>query len=187
MGDVGVTLQVTPNPNALKFILTRNVKNSGKSSYKTPVACEHVPLANELFSVRGIDQVHLFQNVITITKFGYEDWELIEKGVIDVINNLIDFHDPEYMDPDKQLERREALTPELQEIEGILDGAIRSALQADGGDLQCISYEDNVLIIKYLGACGGCPSSQFGTLEAIKHILREKYNPHIDVYSVPEY
>ena len=50
-----------------------------------------------------------------------------------------------------------------------------------GGDLQCVSYKDNVLVIQYQGACGSCPSSQSGTLQAIQGILRAEYNPKIEV------
>ncbi len=41
-------------------------------------------------------------------------------------------------------------------------------------------------MVKYEGACGTCPSSQTGTLEAIKGILREQLNnPSIEVYAEP--
>ncbi|MEC7182301.1 MAG: NifU family protein [Bdellovibrionota bacterium] len=54
--------------------------------------------------------------------------------------------------------------------------------------MECLSFEDNILVIKYQGACGTCPSSTTGTLEAIKGILRDEMNnPEIDVYIAPEY
>jgi Fe-S cluster biogenesis protein NfuA len=67
-----------------------------------------------------------------------------------------------------------------------LDKRIRPGLQGDGGDLACLSYEDNVLIVKYMGACGTCPSSTTGTLEAIRAILQDEYDPHIEVYIASE-
>ena len=67
MTDIHV--QPTPNPNALKFILDTDVKANGKTSFKNPRQAKDVPLAAALFDLRGVDQVHFFQNVITVSKF----------------------------------------------------------------------------------------------------------------------
>lgn len=184
---VEIYIQPTPNPNALKFILDKPVKLEGNSTYRTPMECGENKLAHELFKIRGVDQVHFFDNSITITKFSYEDWEAIEDKLIARVQELYPEHNPDYHDPDPEKDRREALSPELQEIEKILDKTIRPGLQGDGGDVQAISYEDNILLVKYIGACGTCPSSTTGTLYAIKSILQEQYNPDIDVYIAPDF
>lgn len=184
--SIHVDIQPTPNPNALKFILDRPVKNTGKSTYKKPTDAVNNPMASALFTIRGIDQIHFFSNVITITKFGYEDWDEIENRVIEGINERMSAHNADYTDPNPEEERKKNMTPELLQIEAILDKRIRPGLQGDGGDLQTLKYEDNVLIIKYQGACGTCPSSTTGTLEAIRAILRDEFNPEIEVYTVNE-
>lgn len=182
-----VYAQPTPNPNALKFILNTEVKSEGKSSFKTVDEAEHVPMVIELFKIRGVDQIHLFQNSVTVTKFSYEDWEVLEPKVEETLAKAIPNHDPHYIDKDPEAERRASLSGELQEIESIMDRTIRPGLQADGGDMKCIDYRDNVLIIQYEGACGNCPSSQYGTLNAIKSILKDEYNPEIEVYATQNY
>ncbi len=184
--SIHVDIQPTPNPNALKFILDKPVKNTGKSTYKKPTDAINNPMASALFTIRGIDQIHFFSNVITITKFGYEDWDEIENRVIEGINERMSSHNPDYSDPNPEEERKKNMSPELLQIEAILDKRIRPGLQGDGGDLQALKYEDNVLIIKYQGACGTCPSSTTGTLEAIKGILRDEFNPEIEVYTFNE-
>ncbi len=181
-----IDTQITPNPNAYKFILNQMVKAEGKATYRTPMECLHVPLACALFTIRGVDQIHFFQNTITITKFGYEDWEILEVKVRDCLIANMGEHQSDYSDPNPEEERRQALTPQLQEIEAIIDRTIRPSLQADGGDLQCLSYENNVLLISYQGACGACPSSSAGTLHAIRSILQEELNPEIEVYIAPD-
>ena len=182
---ISVGTELTPNPNALKFVLSSAVKNEGNSTYRSPSECETNPLALALFKVRGVDQIHIFDNVITVSKFNYQDWIDVEEQLITIIKNLMPSHDANYYDPDPEAERRRDLSEEQKEIELILDKTIRPGLQADGGDIQTISYQENVLIIRYQGACGSCPSSTTGTLEAIKAILRDEYNPKIDVYIEP--
>jgi Fe-S cluster biogenesis protein NfuA len=185
--ELDIDIQPTPNPNALKFILNLPVKNTGNSTYKSPTECGENHLALELFKVRGVDQLHFFENVIAVTKFSYEDWDSVEKNVIAVLKEHMPDHDPDYNEPNPEADRRSALSPELQKIEELLDKTIRPGLQGDGGDIQALTYQDNILMVKYQGACGTCPSSTTGTLEAIKAILRDELNPEIEVYIAPEF
>ncbi len=185
--EIDIDIQPTPNPNALKFILNYPVKTEGNSTYKSPTECGENKLALELFKVRGIDQLHFFENVIAITKFSYEDWNNVEIGISKVLKEFMPTHNPNYNDPNPEADRRKNLSPELQQIEMILDKTIRPGLQGDGGDIQALTYQDNILMVKYQGACGTCPSSTTGTLEAIKAILRDELNPEIEVYIAPEF
>lgn len=181
-----IIVQPTPNPNALKFILEKEVIQDGKISFKTPQDCKDVNLAAALFDLRGVDQIHFFQNVITVSKFSFEDWDNLEPAVQTCIENFIGDHNPDIKVYDPESERRANLPPELLHIEEILDKRIRPGLQGDGGDLVVKDFKDNVLIVKYQGACGTCPSSTTGTLEAIRSILRDEVNPEIEVYLAPE-
>ncbi len=177
----------TPNPNALKFMCNTDIKKDGKSSFKDPYRVHDIPLAKELFDLRGVDQLHFFENVVTVTKFTFEPWESLEPKVMEVMKKLVPSHDPDFIDPtQKKKIDRSTLSPELQQIEEILDRRIRPGLQGDGGDLAVEGYEKNILTIKYQGACGTCPSSSMGTLEAIRGILKDEYDPEIEVYIAPD-
>lgn len=50
-----IEIQPTPNPNALKFILSETIKTDGKTSFKNPHQAKDVPLAAALFDLRGVD------------------------------------------------------------------------------------------------------------------------------------
>lgn len=186
MSQIDISIQPTPNPNALKFVINKLIKAEGKSSFKSPEDCQNIPLAQALFDLRGVDQVHFFQNVITVSKFSFENWETLEPTIQTCIENFIDDHDPYFKSEAKDEIKRDHLSPELQQIESILDKKIRPGLQGDGGDLVIKDFKDNVLLIKYQGSCGTCPSSTMGTLEAIRSILKDEVNPEIEVYIAPE-
>jgi NFU1 iron-sulfur cluster scaffold homolog, mitochondrial len=180
-----IYVQPTPNPNALKFILDKDVILNGKATFKSLKDCQNIPLAQSLFDLRGVDQIHFFQNVVTVSKFSFEDWDSLEPAVKTTLENMLESHNPEIKQVDPEVERRSTLSPELQQIEEILDKRIRPGLQGDGGDMVVQDYKDNVLLIKYQGSCGTCPSSTAGTLEAIRSILRDEFNPDIEVYIAP--
>jgi Fe-S cluster biogenesis protein NfuA len=179
--DVLIRIQATPNPNAWKFVLDRPVLNDGKATYADAKEAEQSPLASSLFMIEGVRQVHLFQNVITITHNFDCDPEEIQREACAVIQTRMPIHNPNQTIADEKKLRRASLPPEVQRIEEILDDTVRPGLQGDGGDLDVVKYEDNKLYVFYQGACGTCPSATSGTLMAIEGILRDQFNPTIEV------
>ena len=69
----------------------------------------------------------------------------------------------------------------MDDINKIIDEQIRPLLQRDGGDLDVVSYKNNVLKISYQGARGGCPHAAMGTLKYIENTLKDQFNPDIVV------
>jgi len=51
---------------------------------------------------------------------------------------------------------------------------IRPALQRDGGDVELIEVEGDVVKIRLTGACGGCPMSQMTLKMGIERILKKE-------------
>jgi Fe-S cluster biogenesis protein NfuA len=179
--EVDVRVQSTPNPNAWKFILDRPVMLEGKATFSTQEECFGNRLAIELLQIESVKQVHFFANVITITHRFDADVEQVVGDAIAIIQTRLPVHDPHFTLQSAKKDSRKDLPQELQDIEEILDRTIRPGLQGDGGDIEVIRFEDNKLYVTYQGACGTCPSSTTGTLMAIEGILREEYNPAIEV------
>lgn len=178
-------IQSTPNPNARKYVVSTTIKAEGKVSYNDASECSHVPMALALLKIPGVKQIHFFENVVTITQNGEVDWASMDRNVQDVILGEIDTHDVNFVDViDREPERRALLSEEGRKVEEILDMTIRPGLQADGGDVEVVEIQDKIITIKYMGACGGCPSSMEGTLEAIKAILRDEYDPDVEVVAI---
>jgi Fe-S cluster biogenesis protein NfuA len=185
--DVLVRTQMTPNPYALKFVVNLPLKREGKAQFASPMEAEGMPLVYNLFLIDGVRQVHLFQNTVTVTHTGELETGDLAEQVIAVIKSRMSVHDPDFGEKPKavQIRDRSGLSPEMQQIEEILDRTIRPGLQADGGDIEALEFVNNRLKILYQGACGGCPSSMMGTLDAIQGILRQEMNnPEIEVVPV---
>lgn len=179
--DVKIMIQSTPNPNALKFVLNMPVKTEGKMTYKNVDQCQHNPLAAALFAVSNVSEVYFFDNYITVTQDGNVDWDAIEDQIKKIILEYAPNHDPNFHVEEVKKETVVSSDPEVGKINEILDRTIRPALQMDGGDLQVVSLDGNMLYVNYQGACGSCPSSSMGTLKAIESILRDEFNPEITV------
>lgn len=58
-------------------------------------------------------------------------------------------------------------------IERVIE-QIRPAIQADGGDVQFVDYEDGVVKLRLLGACVGCPMSTMTLQAGIERMIRRE-------------
>lgn len=179
--DLLIRTMPTPNPSALKFVTNVPFKRDGKATFHAVAEAESLPLVRDLFGISGVRQIHLFQNTLSVTHSGELDNEELSEQVSAVIRTRMAVHDANFLAPDevaKTLKKKatEHSDPILIQIEEILDRTIRPGLQADGGDIDVLSFENNELRIVYQGACGGCPSSMMGTLDAIQGILRQELN-----------
>lgn len=185
--DVLIRMWKTPNPYALKFTFNVPLKQTGKATFHSPEEALKLPLVQSLFSIPGVKRVYLFQNQMTLTHDGQISEKEIEEQVTAVVRTRIQVHDPHFMEEPVVSARpvKKSDDPVISQINEILDRTVRPGLQADGGDLEVISMENNQIKIAYQGACGGCPSAMTGTLEAIENILQHEMNkPDLTVIPV---
>ena len=184
MSEVLIRVQPTPNPAAWKFIINQPVLNEGKASFMSLEQAKGLTLAEDLLKIDGVKQVHFFKNVITITHRVDVQFDELQENVSAVVRTRMPIHNPDFNLKEIEKDNRKDLPQEVQDIEGILDNTVRPALQADGGDLKVLKYENNQLFVHYEGACGSCPSATTGTLMAIEGILQDQFNPDIQVFPV---
>lgn len=62
----------------------------------------------------------------------------------------------------------------LQEkVEQLLE-SIRPGIQMDGGDVEFVEIKDDVVYVRLLGACGGCPMAQLTLKEGIQRYIQKE-------------
>jgi len=176
--DILIRAQDTPNPLAIKFIVNYALKDTGNATFSGKDQCAHLPLAASMFDVPGVEQIYFFQNTVTVTHNDELPADVVKEHIRAIIKTRLPAHDPGFASNEekdaKKPKDRSHLSPDLVQIEEILDRTIRPGLQSDGGDIEVLSFENAEVKIMYQGACGGCPSSMMGTLEAIQSILRNE-------------
>lgn len=60
-----------------------------------------------------------------------------------------------------------------EDIKKALD-EIRPALQADGGDVEYIGLDGDVVKVRLKGACGGCPMATLTLKNGIEVVIKKK-------------
>jgi len=181
----------TPNPDALKFTLDQELLREGSRSFTLAKSAEMDPLAKQLFDIEGVTSVFYMMNFVTVNKKAEVDWEPLEKNILEALRR--------FEPPKDEAKAKSKLgsdgtvgTPygemspaqKVLAIDQLLEREIRPGLAGDGGGLEIVGLEDNILQIHYEGACGSCPSSTSGTLMYIESILRANLDENLSVLPV---
>lgn len=169
-------IEDTPNPNAVKFVLKDRLTWGTASSFDSAESAVADPLAAQLFAIPHVVNVFYMDKWITVTQDGEADWPELVRKVAEPIRAAEAAQKPTHeaavsFDDDE---------PRLAAIRQLLDEQVRPALMSDGGDLQIVGLDGNLLTVRYFGACGSCPSSLAGTLSAISNLART-IEPDIEV------
>lgn len=182
-------IQETPNPNAVKFILKEPVSHGTSHSFKSAEAAKDDKLASSIFDVGDVVSVFYMDKMVTVEKADEAEWDEILPALAVPIRAA---EAVAYSNGDRKaaaavggaIAAAASDDPVLAEINELLDDRIRPYLASDGGWLEVLGLENDVLRIRYEGACGSCPSSLTGTLMAIENMIRQEINPDIKVVAV---
>lgn len=69
----------------------------------------------------------------------------------------------------------------IQLVEKVIEEDIRPYIELDAGGIEILDLQENILTIRYQGACTTCPSSTGTTLGAIQGILQNKLSKNLEV------
>ncbi len=73
---LAISMQPTPNVNALKFVVNRRMTEGRSQTFTDPQTAAS-PLARDLLGIPGIRQVFFLNDFVTITRTEGADWDLI--------------------------------------------------------------------------------------------------------------
>lgn len=178
-------IEYTPNPNAVKFQLKEAVASGFPKAFRDAEVAEHDDLAKALFAIGHVVSVFMQDKFITVTKDDGIGWtELLPKLAPPIrqapgVGGQAPAQAPHWEQPGV-----DENDPFIQQVRKVLETTILPALAADGGGLDIVGRHEKQVMIRYLGACGSCPSGLTGTLMAIEGILRKEVDPEIVVITV---
>ena len=187
-------VQPTPNPNAFQFVINAPIINSGTKTFSNADEAKGDSLAEALFQIYGVENIYLKESFVTITKSETVGWHTVFEKIGETIEEKIHHYDA--LDKKKEASGKPEtildkfhkedfqncnLKEKMRIIEAVLDQAIRPALANDGGGIDVLGIEGNVINVHYQGACGTCPSSTTGTLSYIETFLKDTLHSDLTV------
>jgi len=187
-------VQPTPNPNAFQFVINAPIISTSTKTFTNADEAKGDSLAEALFQIYGVENIYLKESFVTITKSETVGWHTFFEKIGETIEEKIhhyDAIDTEEVAADKpetildKFHKEDFQNCDLKEkmliIEAVLDQAIRPALANDGGGIDVLGIEGNVINVHYQGACGTCPSSTTGTLSYIETFLKDTLHRDLTV------
>ncbi len=173
-----VDVELTPNPQALKFILNERLLQTETRQFTAREDAANDPLAAGVFEIEGVVSVFYMDKFITVEKSKDTDWGKIQRPFV----NFITKFDKSLLPEEVVLKGTDEESDELlKKINAILNQKVRPALAFDGGGLEILGLAGYTLRVRYQGACGSCPSSINGTLSSIESVLKRDVNPALQV------
>ena len=187
-------VQPTPNPNAFQFVINAPIINSATKTFSNADEAKGDSLAEALFQIYGVENIYLKESFVTITKSETVGWHTVFEKIGETIEEKIHHYDA--LDEKKEASGKPEtildkfhkedfqncnLKEKMLIIEAVLDQAIRPALANDGGGIDVLGIEGNVINVHYQGACGTCPSSTTGTLSYIETFLKDTLHSDLTV------
>ncbi len=175
---VSISLEFTPNPNTLKFVVNRNFLEKGAANFTDRAKAAHSPLAQTLFEVPGVEALLIGINFVTITKSTTGSWDILAEDIPKAIESHLSAGKPVF-DPNWKFEGSASAqdTETERKIKEVLDNEIRPAVAMDGGDITFGKYEDGIVYLHLQGACSSCPSSiatlRMGVETRLKEVVPE--------------
>ncbi|QBN18832.1 NifU family protein [Flavobacterium nackdongense] len=178
--------ETTPNPSALKFVVSRMLTKSAVE-FKNIDQTEASPLAKELFKFPYVKELFIDENYISVTKYDINNWDeitlelrtfikqYIENGGTVLDESLIVAKAEQEKVKNQEFDHLDVTS---QQIINILEEYVKPAVQADGGNIAFESYDETDKIVKVVlqGACSGCPSSTFTLKSGIENMLKSMLN-----------
>lgn len=174
-----VQTEITPNPNALKFLPGKKVSNEGSFEITKKEEIDN-DLVRNLLSINGVTGVFLGADFISINKLENIEWDEIKHIVISLINDFYSTGKECVIESNFSKEKNK--DSEFIEIEKkiikILDTKIRPAVAKDGGDIKFKEFNEGVVKVELQGSCSGCPSSTMTLKQGVENLLKH-YLPEV--------
>jgi NFU1 iron-sulfur cluster scaffold homolog, mitochondrial len=174
---VTVYAEMTPNPQAMKFVLDIYLCDT-PIEYSSAQQAEENLLAKKLFEFEGIKNVFIVSNFITLTKEGNQDWYELLTPIREAIRNYFLNNDALVLTgiPVKPVSEPEVIIPSTElesKIKSVLEEYVRPAVEQDGGAIDFKSYKDGKVTLLMRGSCSGCPSSSVTLKGGIENLFKK--------------
>lgn len=168
-----ITVTPTPNPDAYVFQVQETLIPSGTHEFFAGSDTSNAPLATTILALDAVELIMIAPRFITVRKYPDFSWSTLAD---EVESRLEAFLKSGEMAVSEAEERKEQLVHSDVEAQilHVLNNEVRPAIAQDGGDFIYHGFEDGIVKIELIGACGTCPSSTATLYYGIQNLLMEE-------------
>lgn len=163
----------TPNPNAIMLRVQETLVASGTHEFTPTDDLSGSPLAQAMLAINGIELILIAPRFITLRKGEDSEWPDIAPEAKEAMRSFLGSSQMAVLETEGEIDPAQLGAIE-QQILKLLDEEIRPAIAMDGGDLNYMGFEDGIVKVQMIGACGSCPSSTATLKMGIERLLMEE-------------
>jgi len=176
-----IQTEITPNPNALKFLADEKFSEVGvKEFQKKDIKDIKNDFVKSLLVLEGVELILVSENFISVKKTETVDWENLKPSIISTINDYFQKNKKPILTKNSENELKTSKNDNsiVIEIKKVLDEKVKPAVAKDGGDIKFISFNDGIVKVELRGSCSGCPSSMMTLKNGVQNLLSH-YIPEV--------
>ena len=163
----------TPNPDAVMLKVQETLVPSGTHEFTLGADTAASPLAESLLKIDGIELVLIAPRFVTLKKRSDDDWLDLIPEAKETMRSFLRSGEMAVFEEKSAIDSAKLGAIE-QKIVALLDEEIRPALAMDGGDINYLGFEDGIVQVQMVGACGTCPSSTATLKMGVQRLLMEE-------------
>jgi len=170
--QIKITGEPTMNPDVCKFVVDHPGFLEGSFNFRNKEMAKDSPLLEALFDIKGIKNVLVSGNVLTISKSNSDSWpELGKKIGTNVREAIISGKQLIAEDHKSKLPTEEKIR---EEIEKIFAEEINPYISSHGGMAELTRVEGTKVYVRLSGGCQGCASANVTLKSGIEKAIRAK-------------
>ena len=168
--QIRITAEPTLDPTRCKFIVDRPVFPGGSRRFTSPEDAAGSPLAEKLLALKGVSNVLIADDIVTVTREGADGWMPLAKEVGVTIRSCLSGDVPPVA-PDLM----DRLPPEeiiRTKVQAVLDREINPSIASHGGVIDLLDVKGNVVYIRMGGGCQGCGAADVTLKQGVEQAIR---------------
>ena len=163
----------TPNPDAIMLKVQEALIPAGTHEFNQGDNTDSSPLATALLALNGVELVLIAPRFVTLRKHPDTEWPDLVPDAKDAMRQFLASGDMAIVETGPSAEPA-SLSAVEQQITQLLEDEIRPALAMDGGDINYIGFEEGIVTVQMVGACGTCPSATATLKLGVERLLMEE-------------
>ncbi|MBI3193491.1 MAG: NifU family protein [Ignavibacteriae bacterium] len=168
MNEIAIQAQIISD-DACQFILDRPVVN-GSKYFDGVDSAKGSPLAEKLFEIKNVDSILISNNIVKLSKLGFEPWMPIAKQVGALIREQIQSGVPAIsVEMFAQLPGEDVIREKVQKL---LQVEINPSVESHGGFVTLADVKRNDVYLVLGGGCQGCGMANQTLRSGIEKLIR---------------
>ena len=145
-----IQIEVTPNPDSLKFISENIISASGTEEFQKGQKNEVANIfIKELLNFKGVELILLSEKFLSVKKTKEVSWDVLKPMIISHLNDYFAKNKEPILNKKEKSPKNISKSDEtVDKIIEVLDTKIRPAVARDGGDIKFLSFENGVVKVQ---------------------------------------